>query len=218
MIAHATSLLELFGSFWNALQHGSALPLGDWNYLFLFVFVIIQGTLVKLMAGAVVADQFLNLYLVIVVSICASLVADIIWFRVGSAGNIQRVFKRRSPKQRKTIEILQKGMRQHYFKILFIGKMSAGLAIPATLAAGMSKIPLRRWLPPIMLGEGIFTSTLILIGFFATSSLKKVDGALQIAGIGVSILALLVLLIYLPLKVKNTITEEFTHSEVGTTD
>lgn len=218
MIAQATTLIDLFARFWHALQHGAALPLGNWNYLLLFVFVIIQGTLVKLMAGAVVADHFLNLYLVIVVSISASLIADIIWFRVGSVGNIQRVFKRRSPKQRKTIEVLQKGMQQHYFKILFIGKMSAGLAIPANLAAGMSKISWRRWLPPILLGEGIYTSMLILIGFFARNSLKQVNETLQIAGVGVSIIILLFLLIFLPLKLKNTITEDYPNKELSSTD
>lgn len=218
MIAQASSLIDLLNNFWHALQHGAVLPLGNWNYLLLFIFVIIQGTLVKLMSGAVVADSFLNMYLVLIVSISASLIADIIWFRLGSAGNLQRVLSKRTPKQRKMIDVLQKGMRRHYFKIIFIGKMSAGLAIPANLAAGMSKVSWRRWLPAVMLGEVIYTTLLIMIGFFAATSIKQVDKTLQIAGIGVSVLILGFLLIYLPIKLKNMITKEQPSNEMSMTD
>lgn len=218
MIAQASSLIDLLNNFWHALQHGAVLPLGNWNYLLLFIFVIIQGTLVKLMSGAVVADSFLNMYLVLIVSISASLIADIIWFRLGSAGNLQRVLSKRTSKQRKMIDVLQKGMRRHYFKIIFIGKMSAGLAIPANLAAGMSKVSWRRWLPAVMLGEVIYTTLLIMIGFFAATSIKQVDKTLQIAGIGVSVLILGFLLIYLPIKLKNMITKEQPSNEMSMTD
>lgn len=218
MIAEATTLLDIFSRFWHALQHGAVLPMGNWNYLLLFISVIIQGTLVKLMTGAVVADSFMNFYIALGVSICASLVADIIWFRVGTAGNLERVMSKRTPKQQKMIQLLQKEMRRHYFKIILIGKLSAGLTIPANLAAGMSKLSWRRWLPAVMLGEVIYTTLLLLLGFFAATSIKQVDETLQFAGVGVSVLVLSFLFIYLPIKLKRIITNSSTPKEVSTID
>jgi membrane protein DedA with SNARE-associated domain len=218
MIAEASTLIDIFTRFWHALQHGAVLPMGNWNYLLLFIFVVIQGTVVKLMTGAVVADIFLNFYMVLVVSICASLVADIIWFRVGTTGNLERVLNKRPPKQRKTIQLLQKEMRRHYFKIILIGKFSAGLTIPTNLAAGMSKLSWRRWLPTVMLGEVIYTTLLLLLGFFAASSIKQVDETLQFAGIGVTVLILLFLFVYLPIKLKKILREDNKQKEVSTTD
>ncbi len=218
MISQATTLLDIFTNFWHALQHGAVLPMGNWNYLLLFFFVILQGTVVKLMSGAVVADSFLNFYVVLLVATCASLVADIIWFRVGTAGNLERILSKRPTKQRKMIQMLQKEMQRHYFKIILIGKFSAGLTIPANLAAGISKLSWKRWLPVVMLGEFMYTTTLLLLGFFAATSIKQADETLQITGIGVSVLVLLFLFIYLPIKLKRIISGDAPPKEVSTTD
>ncbi len=212
------SIPELFASFWQALQHGAVLPLGNWNYLILFVFVIMQGPLVKLLGGALVANTFMNLFTVILVSILASLTADVIWFRIGRLGNPQRFLKRRSAKQKKVFEKLQIGMNRHCFKVLLLGKFATGMTVPAMIAAGVSKIPWRRWVPAVLLGEIIYTSTVVTLGFFAAESVKQVDQTLQAVGIGVTAIILLVLVIYLPRTLKKILEDSSPPKEFSSTD
>ncbi|MGD2027468.1 MAG: VTT domain-containing protein [Anaerolineales bacterium] len=220
MIASPESILDLLSNFWNALQHGAVLPLGNWNYLILYVFVIIQGPLVKLLSGALVANTLMNIFSVILVSVIASLTADLVWFRVGRSGNIQRFLRRKPPKQRKLIEKLQTGMRTHYFKILLLGKMSLGMTVPSMVAAGASKIPWRKWFPAVLVGEILFTTSIVMLGYFAAESLDQVNRTLQAVGIGVSAFVLLFLAIYLPRTLRKIITDSSPsiELELGSTD
>ena len=218
MITSPSSALDLLTQFWNALQHGTLLPLGNWNYLILYVFVIIQGPLVKLLSGALVSNTFMNLFNVILVSVIASLTADVAWFRVGRSGNIQRFLRRKPPKQRKLIEKLQTGMQKHYFKILLLGKMSVGMTAPSMVAAGASKIPWRKWFPAVLVGEILFTTTIVTLGYFAAESLEQVNRTLQAVGIGISALALLFLAIYLPHTLRKIINDSSPSIKLGSTD
>ncbi len=205
---HLTSLLELFTRFWYALEHGQALPVGYWNYLFLMVFVIMQGPLTKLLGGAAASGHLLNLYMVFLISFTASLMADFFWYNVGRTGRLQNYLKKRPGNRKKMVERLQRSMHKHYAKVLLMGKLSLGMAVPALLAAGISKLPWRRWLPVVILGEGLFTSMMVLIGYFAAGSIAQVDQTLRIVGLGFTAIWLLGLVVLLPVVIKKLLLKE----------
>jgi len=207
MTTYINLFIETFPKFWNALQHGNVLPLGSWNYVFLFVFVIIQGPLVKLLSGAVVSTTNLNLYLVIIVSIFASMTADIGWYYLGRLGKIPN--RNAKNTQRKQIaHLLQNAMHEHYFKVLVLGKISLGLAIPSMVAAGVVRISWRKWLPAVFVGEFLYTILLILTGYFAAESLNHANQTIRIIGLSITGLFLLFLVIYLPYSIRKTLTKE----------
>jgi len=207
MTTYINLFIETFPKFWNALQHGNVLPLGYWNYFFLFIFVIIQGPLVKLLSGAVASTTNLNLYLVILVSILASMTADIGWYYLGRLGKLQKR-KSKHTKRKQIAYLLQNAMHEHYFKVLVLGKISLGLAIPSMVAAGVVRISWRKWLPAVFVGEFLYTIMLILTGYFAAESLNHANQTIRFIGLAITGIFLLVLVIYLPYSIRKTLVKE----------
>ena len=54
------SILNFFGQYWYALEIGHLPSIGNWNYLVLMVFVILQGPSVALLIGAGISAGLLN--------------------------------------------------------------------------------------------------------------------------------------------------------------
>jgi len=211
MTTYINLFIETFPKFWHALQHGNILPLGYWNYFFLFIFVIIQGPLVKLLSGAVASTTNLNLFMVMLVSIVASMTADIGWYYLGRLGKFQSG-RHRNTRRKKIAYMLQNAMRQHYFKVLVLGKISLGLAIPSIVAAGLAKVSWRKWLPAVFLGEFLYTIMLIMIGYYAAESLNQANQTIKYIGLTITGIFLLFLVIYLPVSIRKSLMKE--HSQL----
>jgi membrane protein DedA with SNARE-associated domain len=202
------SIINFFGEYWTALQNGTLPPLGYWNYLILLVFVIIQGPFVTLLSGAGVAAGLFNPILAMTTSVIGSLIADVFWYNVGLLGKLEKYFKNRSGKRKKLVELFQKSMQKHYLKVLLFGKLSLGLAIPAVISAGLCQIKWRRWFPIVIIGEIIFTSMLVSLGYFATESILHVDKIVKAVGITTTALCLIVLSVVIPIEMRKMITRE----------
>ena len=54
-----------------------------------------------------------------------------------------------------------------------MAKLSSGLAVPALIAAGLARVPWRRWFPIVLVGEVLWTSVLMLIGYCATEAIIR---------------------------------------------
>lgn len=213
MLSLLYSVFNLFGRFWIDLQHGSVPALGNWNYLLLFVFVIIQGPLVKLLSGAVAQTRYLDLTLVLFVSITASMCADYFWYTIGKVGKVQRYFGKRSSKKKEMVEMLESAMHKHYVQVMLLGKLSLGIAAPTMLASGILKLPWRRWWPVALLGESLFTILMVLIGYFTAASITHMDHTLRVVGLTISGVCLAILVIWLPINLRKTVLKDVERSK-----
>lgn len=184
------SLLELLQQFWTNLQHGQLPQLGSWNYLLLAFLILWQGPVATLLGGAAASAGLLKPELVFLAGMTGNLTADILWYTIGRSGNVDRLFKPggRLGKYSTRFNLLQDGMRRHSTKILLLAKLSAGFALPTLVAAGISRLRWRRWFPVVFVGETIWTGSLVLIGYFATEAIKKIEHGLQLAVAGFSFL------------------------------
>jgi membrane protein DedA with SNARE-associated domain len=70
-------------------------------------------------------------------------------------------------------------MHEHAAKILFMAKLTVSFMIPSLIAAGLIKVPWRRWFPALFAGEMIWTGSLMLIGYFATEAIKRVQQGVE---------------------------------------
>jgi membrane protein DedA with SNARE-associated domain len=86
-------------------------------------------------------------------------------------------------------------MRKHATRILFVAKLTLSLMIPALIAAGLVKAPWKRWFPAIFSGEMIWTGSLVLIGFYATEAIKRVEMGVEYAALGGTIIFVLFLVV-----------------------
>ena len=56
------------------------------------------------------------------------------------------------------------------------------------IAAGLLRIPWRRWFPALILAETLWTGSLVLIGFYTTEAIKRVEQWVEYTVLAVSLL------------------------------
>lgn len=199
------TVLELVQQFWIQLQQGQLPELGPWNYLLLAVLIVWQGPIATLLGGAAASAGFLKPGLVFLVGVFGNLTADIVWYSVGRKGNVERLFENgRLGGQRSHFLRLKGGMHQNATKILLVAKLSAGFAVLALVAAGITRLQWRKWFPVVFIGETIWTGTLVLIGFFATEAIKQVQHGLHLVLIGTTALVIVAIVWFIPRMLRQS--------------
>ena len=138
--------LESLDQFWQNLQGGQLPPLGYWNYLLLMIMIIIQGPISTMLGGAVAAAGLLNPFGVLMVAMVGNLGADVFWYTMGRSSRIVSL-ERWSRRSQAWVGVLREAMRRHALKVLLMAKLSIGMAVPAVIAAGLARVPWRRWFP-----------------------------------------------------------------------
>jgi len=172
-----TSFLQLLQSFIVAMKSGHLPELGYWTYLVLAFLVAIEGPVATLLGAAAASAGLMRLWLVFTCAAVGNLTADSLWYLLGYAGKLEWVvrFGRRLGLQPEVLERLERGMHTHAAKILFMAKLTVSFMIPSLIAAGLMKVPWRRWFPALFSGEMLWTGSLCLLGYFATEAIKRVQ-------------------------------------------
>lgn len=193
---HMESLLSFGQEFWKSLQSGQLPNLGYWNYALLALLVAVEGPIATLLGAAAASAGYMRLDLVFVSASIGNLTADTLWYSLGYAGRIEWLLRygRWLGARRHHLERLQRGMRNHAPKILLLAKLTASFMIPSLIAAGLARVPWRRWFPAIAGGEMLWTGSLVLIGYYATEAIKQVERDIRYLALATSILFLLVFL------------------------
>jgi membrane protein DedA with SNARE-associated domain len=81
-------------------------------------------------------------------------------------------------------------MYRHTVKILFFAKLSVSFVIPSLIAAGLVKAPWRRWFPALLAAETLWTGSLVLIGYFTTETLIRLEQGVELIVLAGSVLFL----------------------------
>jgi membrane protein DedA with SNARE-associated domain len=84
----------------------------------------------------------------------------------------------------------------HYApRILLVAKITSGLVIPSLVAAGLVRVPWKKWFPPVAIGEIIWTGSLVFIGYHAANLVKFVEKDVQWFVFGSTFIFILVLIV-----------------------
>jgi membrane protein DedA with SNARE-associated domain len=170
-------LLKLTREFWVSLQSGQLPNLGGWNYVLLALFVTIEGPIATLLGAAAASAGLMQLDLVFVAASVGNLGADTLWYLLGYTGRIEWLFRygRWLGLRPHHLGRLRRVMNDHARKILFVAKLTNAFIIPSLIAAGLARLPWRRWFPSILVGEVMWTGSLVLIGYYATEAIKQIE-------------------------------------------
>jgi membrane protein DedA with SNARE-associated domain len=124
-----------------------------------------------------------------------NLSADALWYALGRSGRIENAVRygRWLGLHEEQIYQLEAGVRQNATRILLVAKLTAGLVIPALIAAGLVRAPWRRWFLPVFAAEMVWTGGLVLGGYYATAYLSQIERGVTYAVAGASLLVLLFL-------------------------
>jgi membrane-associated protein len=176
-----TSFFQLLQSFVIAMKSGHLPQLGIWTYLVLAFLVAIEGPVATLLGAAAASAGLMRPWLVFIFAAGGNLTADSVWYFLGYAGKLEWALKfgRKLGMKPEVLEQLEQGMHKHAAKILFIAKLTVSFMIPSLIAAGLIKVPWRRWFPALFAGEMIWTGSLILAGYFATEAIKRVQQGVE---------------------------------------
>jgi membrane protein DedA with SNARE-associated domain/membrane-associated phospholipid phosphatase len=183
--------------------------LGSWTYLLVgalafletgaFVGLIAPGEFTVLLGGAVAANGDISLPLIIAITWIAAFSGDSVSFFLGA--RLGRGFLvRHGERVRITSERL--AMVEDYFsryggRTILIGRFIGLVRALAPFIAGSSKLPYRNFAPYSILGTGLWSIALILLGYFFAQSLdtisKTVSRGLVAFGIVVGVIVAIVL-------------------------
>jgi len=183
------SFSQLLQNFILAMKSGQLPHLGYWTYLGLGALVAIEGPLATLLGAAAASAGLLRPLPVFLTAAIGNLSADSLWYLLGYAGKLEWAirFGRRIGVQPEILDKLEQGMCEHAARILFLAKLTVSFMIPSLIAAGLVKVPWRRWFPALLAGEIIWTGSLVLIGYYVTEALKRVERVVEYSILGLSL-------------------------------
>lgn len=187
---------ELIQSFVQALRSGQLPQLGYWTYILLAALVAVEGPLATLLGAAAASAGLMKPGWVFIAAATGNLSADSLWYTLGYIGKIDWLVKieKRMGIKGDILARLEIEMRKHAARILFAAKLTLSLMIPALIAAGLVKAPWKRWFPAVFGGEMIWTGSLVLIGFYATEAIKRVEMGVEYAALGGTVVFVLFML------------------------
>lgn len=192
-------MVDIVRTFWQNLQVGVVTQIGSWNYVIIALLVAIEGPIVTLLGAAASASGVLKTSLVLASAAFGNVTADMVWYRLGYVGKMEwlQPYQRWLGIKPRQMDHLQDEMHRHASKILFFAKLSSGFMIPSLMAAGMARVPLKKWLPTLLLGEMIWTGTLVFIGYHGTKMMSSLSKGIEYVLLAASIIFLCVMVYYI---------------------
>jgi membrane protein DedA with SNARE-associated domain len=189
---------------WQSVHDGQLPQLGVWSYVLVGLLVATEGPLTTLVAAAAAATGLMDVRLVFIVTMAGNIVGDTLWYGMGYAGKAGLV--ERAPKWMgatpERVERLEHEMRTHALKLIVFAKIAYGLMVPTLLAAGIARVPWRKWFPVVFVVETAWSAILVWVGFHAAGMLGELERGLRMAGVG-ALLLMVVAAVWFALRRKQ---------------
>ncbi len=168
-----------------------------WQYILIFLLVIVEGAGVTLAGAALAGIGVLNPALVFLAAGIGNLTGDLFWYLLGYLGQFDKLmlwFPRLASLQPE-IERFKLRVNHDAPRMLLIAKLFFGIgSVPTLVAAGITRYSLWRIAPTQILGEVIWTGTLVLIGLYLGQYVILFANSIQIISIAGVILFIVAVL------------------------
>ncbi len=189
-------IYEIFDTVSELLRSEGLQEWGAWSYPLFTALVIIEGRIVTLLATVAASVGYMRLPLVMVCAIVGGLVADTLWYLLGYKFGEEHILRygRWLGLRRHHLQKMLTGIQERGPMLLTVAKFSSVLVIPALVAAGVARVPFRRWFPIVLLGELVWVTALAVIGFQTAEVVRRVELGLHylpVAGGGLALLTLM---------------------------
>lgn len=172
---------------------------GGWPYFFLAILVAVEGPITTL-AGAVAASAgYLNPVLVFVAAAIGNLTADTLWYSLGYLGKIEWLTRYGGwfGVKESSVARLQQDIHTHIHKVLFVAKLTLGFVVPTLIAAGLARVPFKRWFGVLFAAECIWTGGLVLAGYYFGYLVQRIEMDLGYVSVGGVVLIVGLVIYYL---------------------
>jgi len=172
------------------------------KYLFLFPVVVVEGPIITVIAGFLSSLGFLNIFIAYAVIVVGDIVGDIMFYAIGYYGRQKFVNRwgRFLGITSERVERLEKHFEKHTGKTLIVVKLSQGIGAVVLVAAGIARVPFRKFVWYNFIPTLPKSLILILIGYYSGESYVKISSYLDYAAIGTVIAAVIFIVIYFMMR------------------
>ena len=181
------------------LISGQTAPWAGWAYILLAILVAVEGPVTTLAGALAASTGYLNPILVFVSAGVGNLIADTLWYSLGYMGKIEWLlhYGGKLGVKEVTLARLQKDIDTHIHKILFVAKLTLGFVVPTLIAAGLARVPMKRWFGVLFAGECLWTGGLVLIGYYFGYMIQRIETNLRWISIGGTVIIIGLVLYYI---------------------
>jgi membrane protein DedA with SNARE-associated domain len=172
---------------------------GGWAYIFIALLVAVEGPITTL-AGAVAASAgYLNPVLVFVAAGIGNLTADTLWYSLGYLGKIEWLTRYGGwfGIKESSVAHMYQHIHTHIQKFLFVAKLTLGFVVPALIAAGLARVPFRRWFGVLFAAECIWTGALVLVGYYFGYMIQRIETNLRWVSVGGGVIFIAIVIYFL---------------------
>jgi membrane protein DedA with SNARE-associated domain len=147
------------------------------RYALLFPISVVEGPIVSILGGFLASTGHLNIYLAYLTVVLGDLVGDTLYYSLGKFGgiNIIKKYGRFLRMDSNSVAGLESHFQKHAGKTLVIGKFSHGLGSIVLFAAGLGKVPYRRFFWYNLFSTMLKSFILITIGYYFGYAYQKID-------------------------------------------
>lgn len=142
--------------------------LSEYGYWIILPLMIIEGPIVTLIAAFMASLGVFNIYVIFLLSILGDVLGDVIFYWIGRKGGIH--FVRRVGKYigitEELVVKMEKFFASHGGKTIFAVKSTTGLCWATFIAAGIVKMPFRKFVGYSVLGGLVWSGFLVIMGYF----------------------------------------------------
>ena len=176
-----------------------------YRYFILFPIAVIEGPIITVISGFLLAQGFFNVFILFSVFIIGDLVGDILYYSLGRYGGLKILKKwgHLINMDEKKIEELSPRFKKHEVKISLFGKTQA-IGSVVLFIAGLTKMNFRKFI--IVNGLASLPKVIIflLIGYYFGSAYVAIDSYMKKIGIISTLILVIGFIIYfLHIRKKN---------------
>jgi len=204
-------VLQFMQDIWQTLRHGGFPDLGWWSYLLLMLLAATEGPFSVLLGAAAASAGYLEPVYVYLAAVTGNLLGDTVWYLVGYANKTDRLlrFGRYFGVHAGHISKLKVAIRRHATKLILLAKFSISLMIPTLVAAGLARVPVRRWFPLVFAIELVWTALLVWVGYHATYLIRNLESWLALIGLVFMIIVIALVVRYVRRLIQREEEEVF---------
>ena len=137
-------------------------------------------------------NRYFNIGIVFILSVSGDVIGDIILYHIGYFGGekiLPRVEKFLKISE-KTVSRLKRKFHENSGKIIFYVKSTTGLSYITFITAGTLRMKLSKFVTYSILGGIVWSSFLVIIGYFFGYAADKISSYIKYAGIVIFVLAI----------------------------
>lgn len=177
-----------------------------YQYLVLFPLVAIEGPIISVVAGFLIAQGLMNVYLAYFIIITADLVGDGLYYALGRWGaNFGMKLFRISEEK---LTQLESYFSSHGGKTILWGKLAHGIGTSFLFAAGAAKMPFRKFIYYNIIGTIPKSIILLFIGYLFGQSYARIGKYFDYYALFTLSLGIILIAIYLIVAKKLRKKEE----------